>query len=336
MKVGITYDLRDEYLKLGYSEEETAEFDKESTISAIEDTLIELGHTTERIGNIWDLSKKLLDGKSWDLVFNIAEGLRGIGREAQVPALLDAYNIPYTFSDPLVLALSLHKGMTKRVLRDLGIPTPNFYEVKSIEDIDKVNLEYPLFAKPIAEGTGKGIHADSKIKNKAQLEKICKELLLKFNQPVLVEEFLPGREFTIGVVGTSSKARTVGAMEVLLLTNAEQDVYSYANKENWVGKVEYKLVNDEVVKKAEEYVLAAWNGLGCRDAGRVDVRVDRNGIPSIIELNPLAGIHPTNSDLPIICTLNNISYKTLFTWILESASERIIDRSISIKQNKSE
>ena len=166
MKVGITYDLRDEYLKLGYSEEETAEFDKDSTISAIEDTLIELGHTTERIGNIWDLSKKLLDGKSWDLVFNIAEGLRGIGREAQVPALLDAYNIPYTFSDPLVLALSLHKGMTKRVLRDLGIPTPNFYEVKSIEDIDKVNLEYPLFAKPIAEGTGKGIHADSKIKNK--------------------------------------------------------------------------------------------------------------------------------------------------------------------------
>ncbi len=323
MKIGITFDLRDQYLDLGFSEEETAEFDKDSTIVAIEETLIELGHSTERIGNIWDLTQKLANGSTWDLVFNIAEGLRGIGREAQVPALLDAYNIPYTFSDPLVLSLSLHKGMTKRVLRDLGIPTPNFYEVKSIEDFEKVDLEYPLFAKPIAEGTGKGIHANSKITSKEQLEKVCSDLLVKFNQPVLVEEFLPGREFTIGVVGTGSKSRTVGAMEVLLLKGAEQDIYSYENKENWVGKVDYKLVNDEVVKKAEEFVLAAWKGLGCRDGGRVDVRVDRNGIPNIIELNPLAGIHPTNSDLPIICTLNNISYKTLFSWIIESASERI-------------
>ncbi len=323
MFIGITYDLRDQYLMLGFSEEETAEFDKESTIEAIENTLQELGHTTERIGNIWDLTKKLNEGNTWDLVFNIAEGLRGIGREAQVPAILEAYNIPYTFSDTLVLSLTLHKGITKRVIRDLGIPTPNFYEVSSVEDIEKVDLEYPLFAKPIAEGTGKGIHANSKIKNKTELIEVCTNLLKTFKQPVLVEEFLPGREFTIGVVGTGSKAKSVGAMEVLLLNSAEPDVYSYSNKESWVGKVEYKLVDDPVVKQAEEYVLAAWRGLGCRDAGRVDVRVDRNGIPNIIELNPLAGIHPTNSDLPIICTLNKIPYKKLFSWIIESASERI-------------
>ncbi|MBK8945570.1 MAG: ATP-grasp domain-containing protein [Ignavibacteriae bacterium] len=331
MNIGITFDLRDQYLKLGFGEEETAEFDKESTISAIDDTLKELGYTTERIGNIWDLTKKLNKGKSWDLVFNIAEGLRGIGREAQVPAILDAYNIPYTFSDPLVLSLTLHKGMTKRVLRDLGIPTPNFFEVHKIGDVKKVKLKYPLFAKPNAEGTGKGISAKSKIKNKKELFEVCENLLTTFKQPVLVEEFLPGREFTTGVVGTGENAKVIGSMEVILLDSAEPDAYSYANKEDWQGKINYKLVNDKVVKKAEKFVLDAWKGLGCRDAGRVDVRVDRNGIPNIIELNPLAGIHPTHSDLPIICSMKKIEYRTLLNWIIESASERIKIKNISAK-----
>ncbi len=323
MKIGITFDLRDQYLNLGFSEEETAEFDKESTIDAIETTLQDLGHRTERIGNIWDLTRLLTNGDSWDLVFNIAEGLRGIGREAQVPAILDAYGIPYTFSDPLVLALSLHKGMTKRVLRDLDIPTPNFYEVHKIEDIEKVKLKYPLFAKPNAEGTGKGITANSKIKNKKELYEVCEFLLDTFKQPVLVEEFLPGREFTTGIVGTGEKARVIGSMEVILLGSAEPDAYSYANKDDWIGKIDYKLVNDSVVKKAEKFALAAWRGLGCRDGGRIDIRVDRSGIPNIIELNPLAGINPTHSDLPIICNMKNIEYKTLIGWIIESAFERI-------------
>jgi D-alanine-D-alanine ligase len=323
MNIGITFDLREQYLKLGFGEEETAEFDKESTISAIDNTLKELGHTTERIGNVWDLTKKLNKGKTWDLVFNIAEGLRGIGREAQVPAILDAYNIPYTFSDPLVLSLTLHKGMTKRVLRDLKIPTPNFFEVHKIDDVKKVKLKYPLFAKPNAEGTGKGISSKSKIKNKKELFEICENLLTTFKQSVLVEEFLPGREFTTGVVGTGENAKVIGSMEVILLDSAEPDAYSYANKEDWQGKISYKLVNDKIVKKAEKFVLDAWNGLGCRDAGRVDVRVDRNGIPNIIELNPLAGIHPTHSDLPIICNMKKIEYKTLLNWIIESASERV-------------
>ncbi|MBI1932702.1 MAG: ATP-grasp domain-containing protein [Ignavibacteriales bacterium] len=323
MHIGITFDLREKYLKLGFSEEETAEFDKKSTIDAIDNTLKELGHSTERIGNIWDLTKKLNKGKTWDLVFNIAEGLRGIGREAQVPAILDAYNIPYTFSDPLVLALSLHKGMTKRVLRDLQIPTPNFFEVYSVDDLKNVKLKFPLFAKPNAEGTGKGITAKSKIRNKKELFEVCEYLIRTFKQPVLVEEFLPGREFTIGIIGTGEKAKVIGSIEVILLENAEPDVYSYANKDDWIGKIEYKIVKDSVVKKAEKFALAAWKGLGCRDAGRIDIRVDRNGIPNIIELNPLAGIHPTHSDLPIICNMKNIQYKTLIEWIVESASERL-------------
>ncbi|MBE0557918.1 MAG: D-alanine--D-alanine ligase, partial [Proteobacteria bacterium] len=131
MKIGMTYDLRDDYLAEGYGEEETAEFDHPKTIAAIEEALNDLDYETDRIGHIRALAMRLVAGERWDLVFNIAEGLRGFGREAQVPALLDAYDIPYTFSDPLLLTLTLHKGMTKRVIRDLRIPTPAFAVIES-------------------------------------------------------------------------------------------------------------------------------------------------------------------------------------------------------------
>jgi D-alanine-D-alanine ligase len=159
LKIGITYDLREDYLIEGYSEEETAEFDRAETIEAIDQTLKELGYRTDRIGHLKSLTRRLAAGDRWDLVFNIAEGLRGFGREAQIPALLDAYDIPYTFSDPLVLALTLHKGMTKHVIRDMGIPTPDFSIIEKEDQITGICLSYPLFAKPVAEGTGKGITA---------------------------------------------------------------------------------------------------------------------------------------------------------------------------------
>jgi len=162
VKIGITYDLRDDYLAEGYSAEETLEFDRADTIDAIEQTLQYLGYPTVRIGNIKSLIKRLAAGDRWDMVFNIAEGLEGLGREAQVPALLDAYKIPYTFSDPLILSLTLHKGMTKHVIRDLRIPTPDFVVIEKKGDIDKIALPFPLFAKPVAEGTSKGITAASR------------------------------------------------------------------------------------------------------------------------------------------------------------------------------
>ena len=323
MNIGITYDLRDDYLKLGYSEEDTAEFDRIDTIDAIDTTLKELNHQTDRIGNIWNLTRRLNNGDRWDLVFNIAEGLHGIAREAQVPALLDAYHIPYTFSDPFVLALTLHKGMTKRVLRDLGIPTPDFTEIHSDTDIKNVNLPFPLFAKPIAEGTGKGISKKSIIDTATELRETCSQLLEEFHQPVLVETYLPGREFTVGIVGTGSKARSVGVIEVILNSSAEQGAYSYENKENYETKVDYLRINDATAQQAEEIALAAWRGTGCRDAGRIDLRADGNGIPNLMEINPLAGINPIRSDLPIICSKYGISYRQLFQMILESASERL-------------
>ena len=323
VKIGITYDLRDDYLAEGYSAEETLEFDRADTIDAIEQTLQDLGYLTVRIGNIKSLIKRLAAGDRWDMVFNIAEGLEGLGREAQVPALLDAYKIPYTFSDPLILSLTLHKGITKHVIRDLRIPTPDFAVIEKEEDIDKIALPFPLFAKPVAEGTSKGITASSKITSRKQLLHVCRNLLSTFRQPVLVEKFLPGREFTVGIVGTGEDAVVLGVMEVHLKDNAEQDVYSHINKENCEELVEYRLVNDTLAHTVRETALTAWRGLGCRDAGRVDLRADVQGIPHFLEVNPLAGLHPEHSDLPIICNLAGITYYELIDMIMRSALKRL-------------
>jgi D-alanine-D-alanine ligase len=326
MNIGLTYDLRQAYLAEGYGEEETAEFDREDTIAAIEGTLQELGYKTDRIGHARELMKRLAAGDRWDLVFNIAEGLYGFGREALVPALLDAYKIPYTFSDPLVLALTLHKGMTKHVVRDLGIPTPDFAVVETEADLSKVNLPFPLFAKPVAEGTGKGITAASKLRTSAELHSVCRTLLAKYQQPVLIECFLPGREFTVGLLGTGQDARAIGTIEVILKDGAERDAYSFHNKEHYEGLVTYRLVNDTVSQQATDVALAAWKGLGCRDAGRIDLRVDAEGVPNFIEVNPLAGIHPIRSDLPIICTFVGMSYRELIDGIMRSALQRLTPR----------
>lgn len=323
MKIGITYDLREDYLADGYTEEETAEFDHPLTIAAIEDTLRSLGYETDRIGHIRTLARRLVAGDRWDLVFNIAEGLRGFGREAQVPALLDAWEIPYTFSDPLVLSLTLHKGMTKRVIRDLGIPTPDFAVVETPEEVDAVALPFPLFAKPVAEGTGKGVTAASKIADRTELVRVCRELLAAFSQPVLIETFLPGREFTVGIIGTGAEAFAPGVMEVHLTEKAEKEVYSYANKEEWHGRIEYALATDAMAREAEKTALAAWRGLGCRDGGRIDLRADANGAPSFIEVNPLAGIRPEHSDLPILCDLAGMPYREMIDRIMRSALKRI-------------
>jgi len=321
--VGLTYDLRSDYLREGYSEEETAEFDSEITIESIESTLQLLGYKTERIGNIKALLSCLNDGKKWDLVFNIAEGLYGIGREAQIPAILDAFRIPYVFSDPLVLSLTLHKGLTKRVIRDCKIPTADFAIVEKPSDLEQIKLAYPLFAKPVAEGTGKGIDGRSKVNNKKELVAICNELLTRFKQPVLVETYLPGREFTVGIIGSGSNAKVVGVMEIVITAKATENTYSYHTKENWRGIVEYPLATGDEEKKCAEIALRAWQSLGCSDGGRVDLKMDANGIPNFIEVNPLAGINPEHSDLPMLAGKKGISFEQLIDMIMKSALKRV-------------
>jgi D-alanine-D-alanine ligase len=323
MKIGITYDLRDDYLAAGFSEEETAEFDKQETIDALEQALQALGYETVRIGNVRNLVKHLSAGERWDLVFNIAEGLSGFGREAVVPGLLEAFHIPCTFSDSLVLSLTLHKGMTKHIIRDLGIPTPDFAIIETAADIETIELPFPVFAKPIAEGTGKGISAASKISNQENLARVCRRLLEKYRQPVLVETFLQGREFTVGIVGSGSSARALGVMEVMLNSEAEPDVYSYLNKEHYEERVRYRLADDTMARQASEIALSCWRGLGCRDGGRVDLRADSAGVPNFIEVNPLAGLNPAHSDLPILCRLAGITYQELIAMIMQSARKRV-------------
>ena len=323
MIIGLTYDLRQEYLAAGYSEEQTAEFDRPDTIVAIDLALIQMGHQTQRIGNIKSLVQRLAAGERWDMVFNICEGMFGMGREAQVPALLDAFRIPYTFSGPLVLALSLDKAMTKRVVRTLGVATPDFALVTAPEDIVAVGLPFPVFAKPLGEGTGLGIDQTSKIGSRRELTAVCLKLLEKFKQPVLVETYLPGREFTVGVVGSGAAAEVIGTIEVILRPEAEANAYSYVNKENCEELISYVLAPEEAAAPCRELALKAWRGLGCRDAGRVDIKMDGNGVANFLEVNPLAGLHPEHSDLPIICKMAGIPYQTLLERIMTSAGARM-------------
>jgi len=184
-------------------------------------------------------------------------------------------------------------------------------------------LPFPLFAKPVAEGTGKGVTAASKIEDREQLECVCRGLLATFRQPVLVETFLPGREFTVGIIGTGLEAFSPGVLEVHFTERAEQNVYSYTNKEDWHGRIEYRLAADAMALAAKETALAAWRGLGCLDGGRIDLRTDADGTPNFMEVNPLAGLRPEHSDLPILCELAGMSYRNLIAGIMRSALKRI-------------
>lgn len=326
MRIGITYDLRDEYLAEGYGAEVTAEFDRADTIDAIAAGLSELGHDVDRIGRARQLVSRLAAGDRWDLVFNICEGLKGPAREGQVPAILEAFDIPHTFADPLVMSLCLHKGLAKMVVERAGLPTPKSQVIESRDDLDSLSLDFPLFAKPVAEGTGKGISSASRITCREELTSVCDYLLDQFDQPVLIEEFLPGREFTVGIIGTGAKSAVLGTLEILLRPDAEPGVYSYFNKENSEELVEYRLVrpDDNEVRIAEQIALAAWRALGCRDGGRIDLRSDRQGVPQFVEVNPLAGLHPSHSDLPMLATALGVSYVELLSHIVESALERVV------------
>lgn len=325
MRVGLTYDLKSEHSDLGLSEEELAEFDREDTILGIEGGVRAAGHEPVRIGSARRLVESLAQGEHYDLVFNIAEGLFGTARESQVPAILDVYGIPYTFSDPLVLAVALHKGLAKHVVRAAGVPTADFRVVESTRDLESLTLPFPLFVKPVAEGTSKGVTPASLVRDRRQLVSSTSALLERFRQPVLVETYLPGRELTVGIVGTGEQAEVLGAMEILLLEGAEAGIYSYENKQRWEGKVTYRVVqgrDDEEVREAEAVALAAWRALGCRDAGRVDVRSNEHGKPCFIEVNPLAGLNPEISDLAILIRELGIAYEALIRRILESAMAR--------------
>ncbi len=323
MHVALTYDLREDYLAQGYDEETTAEFDAPETIAALEAALLRRGCKVTRVGAVFALVERLARGERWAFVLNIAEGLYGLAREAQIPALLDAYQIPYAFSDPLTLALTLDKAMTKRVIRDAGLPTADFAVLTDTLDLSACALDYPLFVKPLAVGTGKGISAASQVHSTTELADVCQALWTRYRQPVIAESYLPGREFTVGVIGNGAAARAVGVMEVLYHTNAEAGGYTYLNKEHYEDRVSYRLVEDAAAQQAAATALAAWRLLRCRDGGRVDLRANAAGVPQFLEVNPLAGLHPVRSDLVILARLVGWHYEQLIDAILDATWQRL-------------
>ncbi len=314
LRAGLTFDLRQDYLAMGYGREETAEFDSIDTIDGLDRVMSGLGIAVDRIGHIKALTERLARGDRWDFVFNICEGLHGTGREAAVPCLLDAYGIPYVFSDPLTLAATLDKGVAKTLAARAGVPTAPFAALADAKDAASVDLPFPVFVKPIAEGSGKGVSPASRCADAAALAREAARLIAEFRQPVLVETYLPGREFTVGLIGEGETARVLGVMEVLI----DQDGYGYDLKQDWEDRCGYLLVDDAEARAAGEIALAAWRALRCRDGGRIDVRSDGRGRPHFIEVNPLAGLHPTYSDLVFLCNFLGLRYEDLIGAILEA------------------
>jgi D-alanine-D-alanine ligase len=222
-----------------------------------------------------------------------------------------------------VLTLCLHKGYTKAVLQAAGVATAPFAVVEREADIARVALPYPLFVKPVAEGTGKGITLRSIVRDAAELKPAVTDLLKKHGQPVLVEPYLTGREFTVGLFGSGASARTVAAMEIHLGEKAEPGLYSLSNKENYEDRVTYTIATDALAREAERVALAAWVALGCRDAGRADLRAGSDGKVYFLEVNPLAGINEQTSDLPIMWRMLGRKYEDLIGIILDEAMGRV-------------
>jgi D-alanine-D-alanine ligase len=197
------------------------------------------------------------------------------------------------------------------------VPTPDFAVIERIEDVQRIALPFPLFLKPVAEGSGKGVNAKSKVDDTAALRRVAADLLIRFDQPVLAETFLPGREFTVAILGTGADARVLGVSEIIPKPNWVGDGYGYENKEYWHDKVDIRGAEPAYAKAAGDVALAAWRALRCRDGGRVDIRNDANGDPNFMEVNPVAGLRPEYSDMCFIAAREGLSYRDLIGGIMD-------------------
>jgi len=322
LTIGLVYDRKDDYLAMGFTSEQVAEFDTIETLDGIAESLTRLGCLVERIGHGRQLAARLVAGERWDLVFSIAEGVAGRSREAQVPALCELYDQAYAFSDPLTMAVTLDKAVAKRIVRDAGIATAPFVVLETGKEALAGWTHYPAFVKPLAEGTGKGCERASMVRNVRGLRTAARNLVQRFGQPALVEAYLPGREFTVGIVGNGAGAWVIGVMEIILNTNAEQGVYSFTNKKESERRVTYRRADDGEARSAADCALRAYRALGCRDAARIDLRSDAAGAPVFLEANPIAGLCPGYSDLPMLAEQNGFSYDDLLGMIVTAAAER--------------
>jgi len=313
-----------------------AEWDSPDTIVAVERALSGLGEVV-RLEAAADFPQRLRDTHP-DIVFNMAEGLIGQNREAHVPAICEFYGIPYSGSDPFTLSLCLHKARTKQLLQFYGIPTAQFALVESLAEAKTVKkaalLRYPLFAKPVQEGSSKGITERNYIRHPGDLLACVAQLLEVYEQPVILEEFLPGAEFTCGVIGNGRDAKVlpIVGMRFDALPEGALPIYGFEAKWIWdtpeqpLNMFECPAAVSESQRAAiEQVTLRAYNALGCRDWSRIDVRLDAGGVPNIVEVNPLPGILPNpdeNSCLPKAAAAAGMSYDELIQACVLAAAKR--------------
>jgi D-alanine-D-alanine ligase len=326
LRIGFTYNIKRPGGKaVGDAE---AEYDSPLTINAISTALESLGHEVVQLEANSELPSRLMESKV-DLVFNIAEGLSGRNREAQVPALCELCGIPYTGSDAATLALALDKALAKRLLRQHGILTPAFQVMTTGREKLSATLRYPLIVKPIAEGSSKGIAAKGVVDDEHALRKIVRELIDKYKQPALIEEYISGREFTVGLLG-DRRPRVLPPMEILFKDQSnKRPVYDYEVKQDWPQYVYYQCpakLTPQELKAVERAARETFQALDCRDVGRVDLRMDAQGNVYVLELNPLPGLTPEHSDLVLIGTAAAMDYRTLIAEILAGGLKRLREK----------
>jgi D-alanine-D-alanine ligase len=315
-----------------------AEWDEQGTIDAVAAALSTIGEVILLEAN--ETFPERLRAARPDFVFNIAEGLYGPNREGHVPAICEFFGIPYHASDPLSLSLCLHKGRTKEMLLQHGVPTAPFTIARTRDDARNVALPFPLFAKPCFEGSGKGVSVRSLCHNRAELVARVDALLDTYRQPVLIETWLPGLEFTVAVLGNGEEARClpIVGMRFDVLPAGAPPIYGYEAKWLW-DTVANPLqlfecpaqVPDELTREIERAALAAYRALECRDWCRIDVRCDGAGRPMVVELNPLPGILPDprdNSCFPKAARAAGMSYDDLIRAVADIAWRRISGESL--------
>ena len=316
------------------SSDEFAEWDSAETIDAVAAALSGLGEVI-RLEATDDFPQALRDSRP-DIVFNIAEGTSGVNREAHVPAICEFYGVPYSASDPLTLSLCLHKARAKEMLAWHGVPTPRFAVVTEIADLagSASSLELPVFVKPVHEGSSKGITEANFCRTRAELARQTGYLLETYRQPVIVEEYLPGAEFTCAVLGNDADAVVlpIVGIDFSSLPAGALPIYGFEAKWIWDRpKRPLKmfdcpaLIDGSLARAIETVTLDAYRVLGCRDWSRIDVRLDSAGAPNVIEVNPLPGILPDpadNSCFPKAARAAGMSYDELIQSCLKHAAAR--------------
>ncbi|MBL8862429.1 MAG: D-alanine--D-alanine ligase [Planctomycetes bacterium] len=329
MRIGLAYDLRSDFTAPASGPEDALEeYDSPATIDAIEQALAGRGHEVTRLGGGRRFLVSVLEAPP-ELVFTIAEGRGSRSREAHVPAACELLGIPHTHSDPLTMAAALDKAVAKKLVAAAGVPTPRFALAHSARDVARVDLTYPLFAKPAAEGSSMGIRKTSRIADATELSARVGRLLEDYREPVLIEEYCNGPEFTVAVLGTGRAARVVAAMEIVPRGVPVADfVYSLEQKRSpsWREELEYVAPpcrDAAFVRAVETVALDAHRALGCRDIARIDVRVGRDGVPQFIEANPLPGIAPGWSDLALLWERLGRGYEDLVNSIVDEARARL-------------